>query len=66
MINGNRAIKISDEHKDLQENPNINLRIMVNLEDVNNPFIWKVTLIGPPDTPYNGGLFILSIQFPDN
>lgn len=27
---------------------------------------WKATLIGPIDTPYEGGIFELSIQFPVN
>ena len=66
MLNGNRTRRILDEYKDLRDNPILNSSININLENQINPFIWKVVLIGPPDTPYNRGLFIISIQFPDN
>jgi len=29
-------------------------------------FEWDATLIGPADTPYDGGVFILNISFPSN
>lgn len=32
----------------------------------NDPFHCQATLIGPPGTPYQGGLFKLSIDFPDD
>jgi ubiquitin-protein ligase len=32
--------------------------------DNNNIFTWKVTMTGPVNTPYEGGLFKLSIIFP--
>jgi ubiquitin-conjugating enzyme E2 D/E len=32
--------------------------------NVNNIFEWTATLIGPKDTPYENGRFILSINFP--
>lgn len=35
------------------------------LED-NNIYNWRVTMIGPGNTPYEGGLFTLLIKFPVN
>ena len=32
----------------------------------NNFFIWRVTLKGPKDTPYEGGVFTIRITFPPN
>jgi ubiquitin-conjugating enzyme E2 D/E len=29
-------------------------------------FAWEGTLLGPKDSPYEGGLFLLSIEFPVN
>ena len=32
--------------------------------DNNNIFTWRVSMVGPVNTPYDGGLFTLSIVFP--
>ena len=30
----------------------------------NDPYQWEAAILGPEDSPYSGGLFALSIQFP--
>ena len=34
--------------------------------DENDVFKWSATILGQDDTPYAGGLFVLSIQFPQD
>lgn len=39
----------------------------VTVDKINNDiFHWKVTMLGPEKTPYEGGLFMLQIDFPEN
>jgi len=32
--------------------------------DAGDPTHWDVTLIGPDDTPYSGGIFLIDVDFP--
>ena len=43
-----------------------NIGLRVQLFDKNNIFKWKLTLTAPKETSYNGGIFIVSINFPDD
>ena len=46
----------------IQKNPPVNCSAgLVN----DNIFHWKATLIGPSESPYEGGIFTLDITFPE-
>ena len=55
---------LKKEYDNLQRDPILSLGCTVGLVK-NDIFHWKITLIGPVDTPYAGGLFILTADFPD-
>ena len=61
-----RAMKLlKQEFDNLQNNPITSLGVTVGLPDKNNIFEWKISLLGPQDTPYAGGIFILQANFPE-
>ena len=59
---------LKKEFDALQNDPILSLGCTVGL----NPdygkdiFHWKLSLLGPVDTPYAGGMFFLSVDFPSN
>ena len=57
--------KITKEYKDINRNPIANCGVTVGLFDESNFRKWRVSLLGPRDTSYKGGLFYLSIDFPN-
>ena len=57
---------LKNEYTQLQNDPILSLGATVGLPDPNNIFHWKITLIGPQDTPYAGGMFFLTADFPDD
>ena len=58
--------KLKAEFDELKNNPITSLGVTVGLEDSNNIFKWKISMIGPQDTPYAGGLFFLEAVFPED
>ena len=58
--------KLREELFKLQRNPFQGFGITVGLFNEDNIFEWKCTILGPKDTCYKGGCFILKIIFPDN
>ncbi len=58
--------RINKEYKDMNRNPIANCGVTVGLYDEGNPRKWRVSLRGPNDTSYKGGLFYLSIEFPED
>ena len=57
---------LKKEFEDLQNNPNTCTGCTVGLFNKIDYFNWKVSLVGPRDTPYVGGLFFLKISFPQD
>ena len=58
--------KLKEEYMDINNNPILNIRAAFYLPDENNLFEWRLSIIGPSDTPYKDGLFFLTLKFPEN
>ena len=58
--------RIISEYKDINQNPIINIGTTVGLLEENDYRKWRVTLTGPKDSLYKGGLFFINIEFPDD
>ena len=59
---------IKKEFDKLQNDPILSLGCTVGLNEKykNDIFHWKITLIGPIDTPYAGGMFFLTSDFTED
>ena len=58
--------RIKKEFTENNESPDPNFGFTVALPAQDNIFKWRVTLSGPKDSSYKGGVFILIAEFPDN
>lgn len=57
-----RAKRLQKELKIIHEDLNIGISVL----DANNLTLWNVIIDGPSGTPYEGGKFTLTIEFPNN
>ena len=58
--------RIKKEYFEINENPNSNIGFVVGLPEEDNIFKWRANLVGPRDSSYKRGVFILLVEFPDN
>eukprot|EP01026_Neomeris_dumetosa_P075320 TRINITY_DN79304_c0_g1_i15.p1 TRINITY_DN79304_c0_g1~~TRINITY_DN79304_c0_g1_i15.p1 ORF type:complete len:129 (-),score=9.58 TRINITY_DN79304_c0_g1_i15:17-403(-) len=58
------ALLLTKQLKELLRNPVDGFS--AGLKDDNNIYEWQVTIMGPPDTYYEGGFFNASLRFPKN
>ena len=56
---------LKNEFNNLQNNPILSLGCTVGLPNPSDIFHWRISLLGPQDTPYAGGMFFLSVDFPE-
>ena len=58
--------RIKKEYRDINKYPISNLGITAGLFEEDDIFNWFVSLLGPKDTSYSGGLFYLRVIFPED
>jgi ubiquitin-conjugating enzyme E2 D/E len=63
MLNNSRIKRLQNELKEIQKNPPDNCSADIVGGDINK---WKALILGPIDSPYEGGLFYVSIEFNEN
>jgi ubiquitin-conjugating enzyme E2 D/E len=56
--------RLNKELLEMKNNPPLNCS--AGPEDDNNLFKWSATIYGPEGSPYEGGIFILDIDFPSD
>ena len=62
----NAMKRIKEEYISIDNNPDANIGLTVGIPDEDNIFHWRITILGPKDTSYKRGLFVLFIDFPDD
>ena len=56
--------KIIQEFRNLRIKPISNLGLIIGLIDENNIYRWRISILGPKETPYDKGLFWAEVIFP--
>jgi len=62
MSSDNASLLLMKQLKDLTKNPVEGFS--AGLKDDSNPYVWEIMIMGPPDTPYEGGFFQATMEFP--
>ena len=60
-----RIDRIITEFNDLYNNPMTGMGLTLSLVNESDYTKWRITLIGPNDTSYKNGLFVIEIDFPE-
>ena len=55
--------RISEEWNEIISKPIPNIEVALVNDDMKT---WAASIIGPKDTPYEGGVFVMAIIFPEN
>ena len=56
--------RLLKEFKELQTSKVVDKEISLNLADESDIFVWSAEIMGPQGTPYEGGVFELSLKCP--
>lgn len=55
--------RLTKELKTLMEDPPVNIGVRIIDENI---YLWEAVIVGPRDTPFEGGKFYLNMMFPDD
>ena len=58
--------RIINEYHEINREPISNCGITIGRENENDYSLWKLSILGPKDTPYKGGLFFIGVKFPED
>lgn len=61
-MSNNAVLLLTKQLKDLNKNPVEGFS--AGLKNDDDPFVWEVMIMGPPETPYEGGFFNAEMTFP--
>jgi len=64
MASSNRSRRIAKELRDIQNDPQSSIQVQMagaNQDDISH---LKASFPGPPDTPYEGGMYVVDIKIP--
>eukprot|EP00274_Cyanoptyche_gloeocystis_P004619 CAMPEP_0196653620 /NCGR_PEP_ID=MMETSP1086-20130531/3275_1 /TAXON_ID=77921 /ORGANISM="Cyanoptyche gloeocystis , Strain SAG4.97" /LENGTH=167 /DNA_ID=CAMNT_0041984913 /DNA_START=89 /DNA_END=592 /DNA_ORIENTATION=- len=62
MADSQAVLLLAKQLRELNKNPSE--AFSAGLVDESNPFEWTVCIVGPPDSPYEGGMFNAILSFP--